>query len=75
VAQAQEWPGVRTSWSEADDAILSKLNEDGNRALAIAREMGRTYSAITSRLAHLKRQQRLARLLDEQTFGAIGHRR
>jgi hypothetical protein len=56
----------RVHWNKKDDAVLLKLKKAGDAVSAIARKMGRTHSAVTSRTAHLRRQERLARLLDER---------
>jgi hypothetical protein len=50
-----------------DDKALLALKEAGKAASLIAKEIGRTPIAVTSRLAHLRRQQRMTRLLNEQS--------
>jgi hypothetical protein len=55
----------RRTWSEDDDRNLHLLHELGDRVQVIAKKLGRDAMSISNRLQHLKRQHRLARLIDK----------
>jgi hypothetical protein len=56
----------RISWSEADDGFLLALKASGKTVAEIAEEMSRSHSAIASRLAHIRRRDRIARRLERR---------
>ena len=51
----------RVIWSEADDALLLARKASGKTVAEIAEGMSRSHSAVASRLAHIRRRERLAR--------------
>jgi predicted transcriptional regulator len=51
----------RVTWSEADDGLLLSLKASGKTVAEIAEEMSRSHSAVASRLAHIRRRERIAR--------------
>jgi predicted NAD-dependent protein-ADP-ribosyltransferase YbiA (DUF1768 family) len=63
--------GQRRKWSEDDDERLLTLRKTGATKPTTAKEIGRSQQAVHSRLWHLKRQQRLALLLEAQSNKAV----
>ena len=51
----------RVTWSEADDGLLLALKASGKTVAEIAEEMTRSHFAVASRLAHIRRRERIAR--------------
>ena len=54
----------RVTWREADDGLLLALKASGKTVAEIGEEMSRSYSAVASRLAHIRRRERIARRLE-----------
>ncbi len=55
--------GIQKSWSLADDKALLARRAANQTVPQIAEDMRRSKSSIWSRLAHLKRMARIARLV------------
>src|SRR5262245_60352202 len=64
-SEARKVPDRRKAWSQRDDNTLLALKAAGVSGPAIAKRLGRTPVAITSRLIYLRREGRLRQLLDE----------
>jgi hypothetical protein len=56
-------PDGRTKWSAADDQQLLAMKDSGMTIRAIGKLLRRSEPAISSRLRHLAREARLAKLL------------
>jgi predicted transcriptional regulator len=56
----------RKSWTQVDDQAVVAHKAANKTVRQIAKEMGRTASAVSSRLAHLKRRKRINNLLADK---------
>jgi hypothetical protein len=48
---------MQMRWTAEEDRRLLELKQQGKHVALIAKELGRTETAVSDRLAHLRRQQ------------------